>query len=294
MNEDQSGLGLPGGTLDVGDGRLLAWDEHGPADGPAVFYLHGSPGCRVQWSGIGEHARAAGIRLIAPDRPGCGASSFQADRHINDWPSDLAALADHLELDQYWVLGASGGGPYALACAAAADPRLVRVAVTSGVGPLDAEGAIQRLNDINRGIFEAAADGIDALAPIMTALVSGPEGSAGSMGDLIASLPPEDQSVVRGNPGLMEQLIDLSAAAVSGVEGLAYDIWLLTQPWGFDLASIEIEVDFYAGDRDLNVPLQHLLDQSALVPHSTLTVWPSAGHVEQMVRLPEVLARLTR
>jgi hypothetical protein len=44
-------------------------------------------------------------------------STFQPNRRILDWPSDILELADHLKISQFYVLGTSGGCPYVLACA---------------------------------------------------------------------------------------------------------------------------------------------------------------------------------
>ncbi|SDS57279.1 alpha/beta fold hydrolase [Microlunatus soli] len=287
-------LPTPTGTLRLADGRDLSWDEHGPTDGPAVFYLHGIPGCRVMWSGLGSAAESAGVRLIVPDRPGCGLSSFQPDRRITDLPSDLSALADQLRLERYWVAGVSGGGPYALATAAAGDPRLVGAVVTNGVGPLHTPDAIAGLYDVNRPVFEAAATGVEACRPIIESMTGGTEPDRDALAAILRAMPAEDRAVIEADPRMAAEVGDLRPAAVNGIDGLAYDLWLAVQPWGFDLTEIAVPVDFYAADHDRNVPIQHAVDQAALVPNSTLTVWPASGHFSGFVRLPEVLAALAR
>ncbi|GAA3526788.1 alpha/beta hydrolase [Amycolatopsis ultiminotia] len=283
----------PSAQLTLGDGRVLAWDEHGDRAGPAVIYLHGTPGCRILWSGIPRMAEESGVRLIMPDRPGCGASTFRPGRRITDWPDDVAALADHLHLSRYWVLGASGGGPYALACAAGGDPRLVRAAVTSGIGPLDTPEARDRLTDTNRSIFTTAAAGADAALPIAQALTAGGSSSENSVAAMIATMPAGDQAIVREHPEMLAELVDLRAVVAHGLEGLAHELWLATRPWGFDPAAISIPVDFYAGDHDRNVPVRMVAEQASLVPRSTFTVWPGAGHLAELVRLGEVASHLT-
>ena len=46
-------------------------------------------------------------------------STFQPGRTITQWPADVLALADHLDVRRFAILGTSGGGPYVLACCAA-------------------------------------------------------------------------------------------------------------------------------------------------------------------------------
>ncbi|CRK32211.1 hypothetical protein BN1723_003868 [Verticillium longisporum] len=98
----------------------------------------GLPCSRVEAGHLHEEAFATGVRIIATDRPGMGLSTPQPDRTLLDHPKDLELLADHLKLSEYGVLGVSGGGPYALACAVSHAPeRLKCVTVVCGIGPPD-------------------------------------------------------------------------------------------------------------------------------------------------------------
>ncbi|MFJ6690518.1 alpha/beta fold hydrolase [Streptomyces sp. NPDC091294] len=283
----------PTGLLSLPGERRLAWDEHGPADGNPVFLFHGSPSCRVMWSGLADVASATGTRLIVPDRPGCGRSTHQPGRRLTDWPQDVAALTDHLGLERFQVVGLSGGGPYALACAATADARLAGTAVVNGVGPLDTPEAVAGLYDTNRFIFEAARRGPDSLAPVVSRLIGGTGGNGGdSLAALLAGMSPEDRANAAAHPELLTDSLDLDETAAGGIEGVTHDLWLSVQPWGFDLDRIAGPVDFFASDHDRNVPVRHAVDQAEHVPHSTLTVWPGTGHSHAFTRLPEVLRRL--
>jgi pimeloyl-ACP methyl ester carboxylesterase len=291
----------PTGTLTLAEGRILAWDEHGDPDGPAVVFMHGAPACRVGWPGLPQAAAEVGVRLIVPDRPGCGRSTFDPDRRLLDWPADISALADELGLDRFAVVGESGGGPYALACAATGDPRLTRAVSVVGIGPLDTPEAIAGLGDINRGIFELAATGPEAAIPLIEAMTAPPvdqpadaDGDAGAdpMAAILERLAPEDRAALADHPDLL-QASNLVETTALGPEGVAYDLWLFTQPWGFDPALISVPVDLYAGDHDRNVPLRHAVDLAAVIPTSTLTVWPASGHLAGLLRSAEVLGRLT-
>ena len=50
-------------------------------------------------------------------RPGGTGSAPLAGRTTADWADDVAALADHLGVERFAVMGLSSGGPYAVACA---------------------------------------------------------------------------------------------------------------------------------------------------------------------------------
>ncbi|KAI1426930.1 alpha/beta hydrolase fold protein [Xylaria sp. FL1777] len=123
-------------TLTLPDGRTLSYAQYGLLTGPAIFYVHGLPGSRMEGALFDAPAITPRARIIAVDRPGYGLSSPQPNRTILDHARDVECLAKHLDLHSYAVLGISGGGPYALACAAAlpAD-KLKAVSIIAGVGP---------------------------------------------------------------------------------------------------------------------------------------------------------------
>ena len=93
---------------------------------------------RVTASGVVRQGRenAAQVRFIAVDRPGYGHSAFQPVRRLADWASDISFLADHLNVETFSVVGISGGGPHAAACARFLPHRVRGAGIVSGMGPL--------------------------------------------------------------------------------------------------------------------------------------------------------------
>lgn len=99
-------------TIRLDDGRALGFAKYGDPAGRPIFYFHGSPSCRLDWSWFGDEAWALshGVRFIAIDRPGMGLSDYQPDRRLVDWPDDVAELADALGIETFGVWGLSAGG----------------------------------------------------------------------------------------------------------------------------------------------------------------------------------------
>jgi pimeloyl-ACP methyl ester carboxylesterase len=128
------------GALVLGDGRRLGYAQYGRPDGQPLFYFHGHPGSRLEARFASQAAAEAGLRVIALDRPGYGLSDFLPGRVITGWPADVAEAAGLLGIGQFSVAGASGGGPYALACAWRQPGRVIQAAVISGVGPYQVPG----------------------------------------------------------------------------------------------------------------------------------------------------------
>ncbi len=133
------------------DGRTLAYAEFGQPDGYPVMYFHGAPSSRLEPLLIGDAVLSRfGLRVIAPDRPGMGGSDFQPNRTFSDWPKDVIALANALGLEQFAVLGNSGGGPYVAVCAARIPERLTSAVIVSGGWRMDWPEAQNNLPFVNR------------------------------------------------------------------------------------------------------------------------------------------------
>jgi pimeloyl-ACP methyl ester carboxylesterase len=127
-------------TLTLPDKRILGFATYGSTNlfDPVIFLFHGLPGCRLVGRSWDKLCRKISSRLITIDRPGCGDSTL-ADRGLVDWPGDVLSLADHLDIKIFSVIGASGGGPYALACARfIPKERLRSTTVVCGIGPIEA------------------------------------------------------------------------------------------------------------------------------------------------------------
>src|SRR5690242_20716071 len=121
----------------LADGRRLSWAEYGSADGAPVVMVHGTPGSRLQFRWMHDRASADGIRVIAPERPGYGASDPVPEGiRFARYADDLVQLLDHLGLPVVTLCGASGGGGFALVAAAAHPERFARLILVSAALPV--------------------------------------------------------------------------------------------------------------------------------------------------------------
>ena len=121
-------------TLRLRDGRRLGYAEYGAPGGRPILVFR-QPWRAAQARVAHAAALARGIRIIAPDRPGQGLSTGRRGRAIADWPDDVGELADGLGLARFAVVGISGGGPYAAACAWRLPGRVSCAEIISGVVP---------------------------------------------------------------------------------------------------------------------------------------------------------------
>lgn len=125
------------------DGRKIGYAQYGHPNGKPIISLHGILGSRLESALLDADAKELGARIIAIERPGIGLSSPDPrplrERRVLDHAKDVEALAEHLQLQEYAVLGTSGGGPFALACAhslpsSPSKPSLRAVATLTGLG----------------------------------------------------------------------------------------------------------------------------------------------------------------
>ncbi len=136
--------------LRLPDGRRLGYAEFGAPRGRPVFFFHGFPGSRLEAELAATAAARWNLRIIAADRPGIGLSDRRPGRTLANWADDVRTLADSLGLERFAVLGISGGGPYAIACAARLADRLTAAGTIGGLAPLDRPGATAGMSTLNR------------------------------------------------------------------------------------------------------------------------------------------------
>ena len=141
-------------TIRLRDGRRLGYAEWGDPGGRPLLYFHGWPGSRLEGRLGDEAARARGVRLIALDRPGMGLSDYQPRRTLVDWPDDVIQVAAALGLDRFAVLGISGGGPFAAACAWKLSEQLTGAGIVSCLAPVDVPGVIAGMGRRNQLSFQ--------------------------------------------------------------------------------------------------------------------------------------------
>ncbi len=265
------------GELTRPDGRRLAWFERGSPSGSVVFAFHGLPGSRLQAHPDDSIACAARARVIYVDRPGFGRSDPQPDRRLADWAADIESLADHLRVERFAVVGVSGGGPFACACAAKLGERVTRAAIVSGVGP---PGTMARAkNWVVRLGFRAAPRLSWLIAPPIAIAARAAVHAPGFFLDrLIEQVPQCDRDILR-RPQIRAVLVqDMIEAFRSGHAGLLQDLRLEACPWGLALEQVSCPVRLWHGELDATVPVAATEALAALLPHASVCITPNAGH----------------
>ena len=127
--------------VELRDGRRVEVRTAGPADGDVLLFHHGTPGAGLSFGPIAEAAAARGLRTVSYSRPGYGMSTPHPGRRVIDAAADAAQVLQEVGATTFQTIGWSGGGPHALACAAALRDRCLGAVTIAGVAPYPAEGA---------------------------------------------------------------------------------------------------------------------------------------------------------
>ena len=242
--------------LTLRDGRRIGYCEFGRSGGAPVFYCHGFPGSRIEARVAEDALSRRDVRLIAVDRPGYGLSDFQAGRRIGDWPRDVTVIADALGIRRFAVLGVSGGGAYAAACAARIPDRVTATGIACGLGRADLPELRATMNPFARISFAFAAR-----CPRLAQF------SYSTLGRVLRKRPhwilallarqaPAPDRAVLADPRVQSVLMESYREAYrAGGRGPAYDLTLYARPWDFSPGEIHVPFHVWHGEQDTTVPV---------------------------------------
>jgi pimeloyl-ACP methyl ester carboxylesterase len=271
-------------TVSAADGRTLDVLVSGPPDGLALVFHDGTPKGLAAFGPMTDAASARGLRTVRYARPGYGLSTPQPGRRVADAAADVAAILDWLGIDHFVTAGWSGGGPHALACAAALPGRCLAAATIAGVAPYNSPGLDwpAGMGEENVAEFGAAVAGERDLGKFLEAAaaelrdITGPAVAA-SLGGLVSAV---DAAAASG------EFADYLAASFrgalrDGIAGWRDDDLAFVGDWGFALGSarLRVPVAIWQGDQDLMVPHAHGEWLAAHVEGARPRLLPGHGHL---------------
>ncbi|KAF3918812.1 hypothetical protein ABW20_dc0100157 [Dactylellina cionopaga] len=253
-----------------------------------MFYFHGTPSGAVESVAFKPFAHPRNIRVIGPNRPGFGQSDPQPGRTISDHALDVMAIADSLGYDKFSVMGASGGGPYSLACAKVIPKeRLSGVGVVAGVCPLylgtkgmDWQGWLR---------FQAVNFLGPMLGPVMRREYD--KRLKGRSYEELARLFKKDLSMIGRSLGendqaalaqeeVVKEIIDSFIEAYErSAEGAIIDSQLIVGNWDFNIEDIQYEgIKLYWGIEDKGTPVYPARKMHKLLKNAEMMEFENEGH----------------
>ena len=263
-------------TIQLKDGRVLGYAEYGPANGKPVFLFHSNLGCRFEKMSDDTVLEKNNIRLIIPERPGFGLSTYNSNMAYTAWPDNFEQLTEHLNVTSYSIIGFSMGARYALACAIRKNPALRNIVLLSAFSPY------RNFSDLNgMSAHEKLLISIARYAPnfIITfmkkkyeKLLTGKESFFKEFKTFF--MPSERKTIEKLN---IETLLNaiMYEALKNGTDVLVKELQNWFDSLGGELSSIDIPVEIWHGISDQHAPI-----------HMAKTLQAELSNVKQVYFIP--------
>ncbi|KAK6343701.1 hypothetical protein TWF730_011291 [Orbilia blumenaviensis] len=298
-------------TFSLPDGRTMGFAEYGHPTGFPLFAFHGFPSSRIECYPLDRLAYNLNVKIYSLERPGFGISTFQEGRKITDYPSDVLAFANGMGIRRFSIMGASGGGPYAIACARFLPKEVMAgVCVFAGGPPWQAGRQYMQwwarwsewLRRTSPRVFTMLSNGIMRLVN----WVIGTQWATKRLDKFLENehkkkaereVPtPEDELGYRHDEGLTtaqrrERILGLvwNEAFRQGTRAFVHEIRLLSDlSWGFNFEDVDYPIKIYHGKKDINAPIEMIRWMAERLPNATLTEFDDthftmAGKIRQAI-----------
>lgn len=248
--------------MTLSDGRKLGFSVYGDKKGIPLFLFHGTPGSRIWFLEDDNIAQRLGIYLIATDRPGYGLSDKKGNRKILEYSSDIEELADYLQLDNFSVLGVSGGGAYAAAVSHCLTNKVKLCILVSTATPFLDGKPSKAMSKENRLAFF-----LTNYFPWLLKLVNksqkkiidkNPEKYKKTLKKGGSHLSEWDNEILLVEDVLENGIIHSKEAYRQGVNEVIYESKLLTRDWGFKIEEIKTPIKIWHGEDDTLSPIREV------------------------------------
>lgn len=275
-------------TLTLPDGRTLAYAIYGDPAGPPVLSCHGGLVSGHDVSPADEIARALGLCVISPDRPGIHGTDRLPGYGVLPWVrADLLPLLEHLEVGRIGVMGWSEGGQYALAAAFELGGRVSGCAVIAGCPPLDDPATLTQSNRLDRALAVLARR-----APVAVRVMAASTRLLARHAPralLRASLHGQTRAEATAVGTLGGWLPTVLGEGAAQSRGVVDEYLAAVAPWGFAPEDLSATITVYQGTADTLVPEAWGRTLADRIPGASLVLYPGEGHFIALTRREEVL-----
>jgi pimeloyl-ACP methyl ester carboxylesterase len=266
----------------LADGRDLEYVEVGDPNGQPVVHLHGTPGTAGSVALLDKAAGRNGVRLLGVSRPGYGGSTTTPPGLLSV-AGDVGELATALGIEEFAVLGVSGGGPFALATAAALPARVRRVLIAAGPGPVHLIAPQMLEPDDVRALELLAAGDVSGAVALVTAearrdFEAMRQLPVEEFGEAMQGMSPPSEHYFDTRPDERSVFLADFHRALARYDGFVRDNLSWLGPWDFDLADVAAPVLLCYGSADAMAPVANGVWLQERLPRATLSIQPDAGH----------------
>jgi len=247
------------------NGRTLSYCIYGPADGTPLIAHHTICGSRQQFHHNNQIFYRHHVKVIVVDRPGYGASSYDKERKLHDWPRDLEELLEYLEITNFSLMGIQFGAEYALACSQYFGERINSTQLISMECPPELLSSIKRTGYLTtekffqlskRNNFAAmfmknrvAAKAFQQIIKFLTNKYTNKPQDL--FQQIVAFKSAKDQQLL-GRETFVQEAFDTWQIAYAQTEGLMMvkELQIILSPWHIDFTAIKQPVHIWHSRHD--------------------------------------------
>jgi pimeloyl-ACP methyl ester carboxylesterase len=285
-------------TMSLKDNRTLGYATAGDPDGVPLFLCHGLHSSRLEVKIFHEEMKRKGIHAISIDRAGMGLSTFDKHRTVFSTVEDMIALAEHLEIEKFSILGSSSGAKYALGMAYRYPHRLHSCHLISSAVP------VELMDDSmpkSMHLFTALLQKMPWLIQPVFWLTYGRFAKDSKhaevfLNNITLPLKEVDKKLLKDDKIKTLFWEIFSESYRQGTKPVAYDAHfdLFHNGWGFDVGEISIQnIHFWHGQLDGGVPYTMAQKLSNSIKGSTFTLFEDDGHLSLFFnKIEEVLEEI--
>lgn len=278
-------------NLVLRDKRVIGYHDTGDPQGYPVIFFHGSPGSRLEGSFFTDLLRRHKLRMIAPDRPGAGLSTFNRNQTFQSFSRDLTELIEHLGLAAYSIIAISGGVPFALAFASEERVSLRSLTLLSGIGPLHGNEAILAQCPPQFATLVRLGLRAPALPYYYFPILFNPALSwyakkypTSFIGLFAMGMCLEDKITLREQAVALLLTDDFFEGLRNGSRGAAMEFSMFLRDWPFDITQVKIPVKIWHGAEDQNVPVAFAHYLGKQLQNSTVNIVAREGHFSLSIK----------
>lgn len=276
-------------TMQLADGRCLAYDDLGRPEGFPILYFHSAGSSRLECRLFEASAGRSGFRLIAADRPGIGGSDFRPGLGHDQISADLIELADFLDLNRFGLLSHTSGGIFALSLAHHFSERVCFVLSLGGMAGNSGWLPGQH-NSLLATLARSLLPGFIGLLTRLRHSLTSAE-APDYLECLQAELSYTDRKVL-ADPAVTDILQSaLTESYRQGAVGVARDNSLCFADPGFRLQQIRVPVSFWQGRADTLCSRSFNEYLAARIPTASCHSVANRGHFFYVHSMDEIFGR---
>ena len=201
----------------------------------------------------------------------------------------ISGFADALGVERFAVIGLSGGGKYACACAWGLPDRVSQVALVSSTCSRDLPGARATPNKEDRLMYPLADRAPWLVRMVFAKFARDARRDAESLLSMFDKLGPTDREIL-GREEFRQALgRSVAEAFRQGGRGVAHDYTLEARCWNVPLHQIQVPIQIWHGEDDRLVSPQASRILAEALPGATTHFVPEAGHLMIAAHTSDIL-----